>query len=90
VSAVHDRVMAALAEVVERRLDEVEDWQHQQRIARAVLDALGLRTEYAWAPDDDLGSLFISDRGSAESKAKSYGGAVYVREVTDWRPEAGE
>jgi hypothetical protein len=96
VSTTHDRVIAALEATVVRRLDEVEDWQHQQRIARAVLDALELRTEYAWACDQldcqrtphrpDLQDEDAIRRWARDRAALA--GAVYVREVTDWRAES--
>ena len=92
--SVRDRVMAALEATVARRLDEVEDWQHQQRIARAVLDALNLRTEYGWAPDGDASEVIESTHPDVSKREPwvrqrvvQYGGSVFVRDVTEWRQE---
>lgn len=92
-STVHDRVMAALESTVGRRLDEVEDWQHQQRIARAVLDALRMRTEWAMACLDmegqpDHGVHPMPEVDARAEVAATLRSAVYVREVTEWRAES--
>lgn len=72
---------------------EPERWDYYARVADAVRARLQLRTEYAWACGRDgcAEQPHYPMEGAdpeqwARARAEDFG-AVYVREVTDWRPE---
>lgn len=91
-------ISAALDALVEHDGFAPGDWRSVALAFEAELDKRGLcvvaksalRTEYAWVCAPPRGGLPCMHRYSEEtvrSIVASGRGAVYVREVTDWRPE---